>query len=79
MDSINLRAPATTANLASGFDVCGMALMAPFDEFHIEKSDQWSVVNKGKYLAALKGLCRYHQKSALTDNVRQGGHGFIFR
>lgn len=52
MDSIRVRAPATTANMGAGFDVCGMALSAPFDEFVISKADAWSVVNETAYLAA---------------------------
>lgn len=52
MDSIRVRAPATTANMGAGFDVCGMALSEPFDEFAFLKSASWSVTNETAYLAA---------------------------
>jgi len=52
MDSIRVCAPATTANMGAGFDVCGMALSEPFDEFVISKSDAWAVTNGTAYLAA---------------------------
>jgi len=47
-----VRAPATTANMGAGFDVCGMALSEPFDEFVFSKSDAWTVTNETVYLAA---------------------------
>lgn len=52
MDSICVRAPATTANLGAGFDVCGMALCEPSDEFVFSKSQTWSVINESQYRAA---------------------------
>lgn len=52
MESVHIRAPATTANLGAGFDVCGMALSEPFDEFTFSKSDAWTAVNESKWLAA---------------------------
>ncbi|MBI5036074.1 homoserine kinase [Candidatus Micrarchaeota archaeon] len=52
MDSIRLSAPATSANLGAGFDVCGLALEEPFDEFAFFKSPVWTVKNSGKYAAA---------------------------
>ncbi|MBI2445593.1 homoserine kinase [Candidatus Micrarchaeota archaeon] len=52
MDSIRVRAPATTANMGAGFDVCGMALSEPFDEFVISKSDAWAVTNETACRAA---------------------------
>ncbi len=53
MDSISIRAPATTANLGAGFDVCGMALSEPCDHFTFQKADAWSVVNQTPLLAAI--------------------------
>ncbi|MBI4361160.1 homoserine kinase [Candidatus Micrarchaeota archaeon] len=52
MDSISIRAPATTANLGAGFDVCGMALSEPFDEFTFSKSDAWHAANETAFIAA---------------------------
>ncbi len=52
MDAISVRAPATSANLGAGFDICGVALREPFDEFAFVKSDSWAVTNSGKYPAA---------------------------
>ncbi len=51
-DSIRVRAPATTANMGAGFDVCGMALSEPFDDFTFTKSGSWTVTNETAYLAA---------------------------
>ncbi|MDP2717649.1 MAG: homoserine kinase [Candidatus Micrarchaeota archaeon] len=52
MDSVRIRAPATTANLGAGFDVCGMALLEPSDHYVFQKADAWSVVNQTPLLAA---------------------------
>jgi homoserine kinase len=51
MDEIRLKAPATSANLGSGFDICGIALERPFDLITIEKSDSTSIRNTGRYVA----------------------------
>ncbi|MDD2666744.1 MAG: homoserine kinase [Methanocellales archaeon] len=39
MDHIKVKAPATSANLGSGFDVFGIALQAPYDIIELEPQD----------------------------------------
>ena len=51
MDEIRLKAPATSANLGSGFDICGIALERPFDLITIKKSEKTSIRNTGRYIA----------------------------
>ena len=51
MDEVRLKAPATSANLGSGFDICGIALERPFDIITIRKSDKTSIRNTGRYFA----------------------------
>jgi len=51
MQGIKLKAPATSANLGSGFDICGIAWERPFDLISIEKSDKTSIRNTGRYTA----------------------------
>jgi homoserine kinase len=51
MDEVRLKAPATSANLGSGFDICGIALERPFDLITVEKSDKTSIRNIGRYIA----------------------------
>ncbi len=53
-DSIKVKCPATSANLGAGFDVCGIALQAPFDVMHarvVESRASCSVKSspQGKY------------------------------
>ena len=51
MNVVRLKAPATSANLGSGFDICGIALERPFDLITIEKSGSTSIRNTGRYVA----------------------------
>ncbi len=48
MDSITVKASATSANLGAGFDVMGIALESPGDIIHVEKADKLSIVIKGR-------------------------------
>jgi homoserine kinase len=51
MNEVKLKAPATSANLGSGFDICGIALERPFDLIAIKKSGKTSIRNIGRYVA----------------------------
>ena len=51
MEEIRLKAPATSANLGSGFDICGIALERPFDIIKVEKAAKTSIRNTGRYVA----------------------------
>ena len=51
MREVRLKAPATSANLGSGFDICGIALERPFDLITIGISGKTSIRNIGRYLA----------------------------
>lgn len=51
MDEITIKTPATSANLGSGFDVCGIALERPFDIITIKKAPQLVIKNIGRYKA----------------------------
>lgn len=51
MNEVRLKAPATSANLGSGFDICGIALERPFDLITIKKSAKTSIRNIGRYVA----------------------------
>jgi homoserine kinase len=44
---VTVRAPATSANLGSGFDVFGVALDRPADVVHVEKADETTIEVKG--------------------------------
>lgn len=48
MDSITVKASATSANLGAGFDVMGIALDSPGDIIQIEKADELSIAIKGR-------------------------------
>ncbi|CAJ37269.1 homoserine kinase [Methanocella arvoryzae] len=48
MDSITVKASATSANLGAGFDVMGIALESPGDIIRVEKADELSIVVKGR-------------------------------
>ncbi|WP_424359350.1 homoserine kinase [Methanocella sp. MCL-LM] len=48
MDSITVKASATSANLGAGFDVMGIALESPGDTILVEKADELSIVIKGR-------------------------------
>lgn len=48
MDSITVKASATSANLGAGFDVMGIALESPGDTIRVEKADELSIVIKGR-------------------------------
>lgn len=47
MDSITVKAPATSANLGAGFDVMGLALESPSDIVEVEKADRISISVSG--------------------------------
>ncbi len=49
MQSIRISAPATSANLGSGFDICGLALANPSDEMEVSISDADAVRSAGRY------------------------------
>ncbi len=51
MDEITLKTPATSANLGSGFDICGIALERPFDVITVKKHKKLTIKNIGRYLA----------------------------
>lgn len=51
MDDITVKAPATSANLGSGFDICGIALERPFDIINIKKAKNLSIKNIGHFVA----------------------------
>lgn len=51
MEEIIVKTPATSANLGSGFDICGIALELPFDIITIKKSDHLSIRNTGRFTA----------------------------
>ncbi|ELK55240.1 homoserine kinase, partial [Haloferax sp. BAB-2207] len=40
---VTVRAPATSANLGSGFDVFGVALDRPADIVHVERADRTTI------------------------------------
>src|SRR6056297_1152593 len=44
---VTVRAPATSANLGSGFDVFGLALDRPADVVHVEKADETRISVEG--------------------------------
>ncbi|UPM43465.1 homoserine kinase [Halocatena salina] len=44
---VTVRAPATSANLGSGFDVFGVALNRPADVVHVEKADETTIDVRG--------------------------------
>lgn len=48
MDSITVKASATSANLGAGFDVMGIALENPGDVIRVEKADKLSIVVEGR-------------------------------
>jgi homoserine kinase len=54
MRSIKIRAPATSANLGSGFDICGVALEKPFDEMVVSVSEIDRISSKGRYEVPIK-------------------------
>ena len=47
MDSVTVRASATSANLGAGFDVLGLALDSPYDLIEVEKADRLSIAVRG--------------------------------
>ncbi|HMK45406.1 MAG TPA: homoserine kinase [Methanocella sp.] len=47
MESVTVKAPATSANLGSGFDVMGIALESPCDTIKVEKADELSISIQG--------------------------------
>ncbi len=49
MDSIKLVVPATSANLGSGFDICGIALARPTDTMWVSKADYDKIDSVGTY------------------------------
>lgn len=51
MDEITVKTPATSANLGSGFDICGIALERPFDIINIKKAKDLSIKNTGHFVA----------------------------
>ncbi|MBI4399378.1 homoserine kinase [Candidatus Micrarchaeota archaeon] len=51
MEEVKVKAPATSANLGSGFDICGLALKEPYDIVTVRKSPQMQIQNTGKYNA----------------------------
>lgn len=51
MDEITVKTPATSANLGSGFDVCGIALERPFDITTIKKATKLTIKNIGCFIA----------------------------
>jgi homoserine kinase len=48
MDSITVKASATSANLGAGFDVLGLALESPSDIIEVEKADCLSISVRGR-------------------------------
>lgn len=44
---VTVRAPATSANLGSGYDTFGVALRAPADTVHVERAEQTTVTVSG--------------------------------
>ena len=48
MDSITVKASATSANLGAGFDVMGLALASPSDIIAVEKADELSIAIRGR-------------------------------
>jgi homoserine kinase len=48
MDSITVKASATSANLGAGFDVMGLALESPSDIIEVEKADHISISVRGR-------------------------------
>ncbi|HEY3272132.1 MAG TPA: homoserine kinase [Methanocella sp.] len=48
MDSITVKASATSANLGAGFDVLGLALESPSDIIEVEKADRLSIIVRGR-------------------------------
>jgi homoserine kinase len=51
MDEVTIKTPATSANLASGFDVCGVALEKPFDIIKFQKAKITTIKNIGRFIA----------------------------
>jgi homoserine kinase len=51
MEEITIKTPATSANLGSGFDICGIALEKPFDIIKIKKAEKLTIKNIGTYTA----------------------------
>ncbi|MDO8639630.1 MAG: homoserine kinase [bacterium] len=51
MDEITIKTPASSANLGSGFDVCGVALERPFDIIKIKKAKKLTIKNIGRFVA----------------------------
>ncbi len=49
MKSIRIKVPATSANMGSGFDICGIALGLPFDVMSVSVSDEDALKSSGKY------------------------------
>lgn len=49
MRSVRIRVPATSANLGSGFDICGIALAMPYDEMRVSVASADSVRSVGRY------------------------------
>ena len=48
MNSITVKASATSANLGAGFDVMGLALESPSDIIEVEKADELSIFVRGR-------------------------------
>ena len=48
MESITVKASATSANLGAGFDVLGLALDSPSDIIEVEKADEISILVRGR-------------------------------
>jgi homoserine kinase len=48
MNSITVKASATSANLGAGFDVMGLALESPSDIIEVEKADRLSISVRGR-------------------------------
>lgn len=51
MDSVTVKAPATSANLGAGFDLCGIALERPFDIITVRKAERTAISNIGRFIA----------------------------
>lgn len=51
MDEITVKAPATSANLGAGFDICGIALAEPFDLITFRKAGKTVIRNTGRFSA----------------------------
>jgi homoserine kinase len=51
MDEIVVKTPATSANLGSGFDICGIALEKPYDLITVKKSPKMVIKNTGPFIA----------------------------